>query len=643
MTGIVGIFCLTGDSPAPGRIDEMLAAQSHRGPDGSAVWTDGPIALGTCKLFTDDVDVSGESIPTLSQPSCAITADARLDNRNDLKNKLAIVAGDTHTTDESLILRAFSRWREDCAQYLAGDFAFAIWECQARRLLLARDHLGVRPLYYTYAPERYFAFASDVGALLRLPFVDNARNEGRIADFLVRNLEGIDRTSTFYRDIFRLEPAHILSVTTDGFRLQRYGRFEPNDPYGCRTEDEWGEAFAREFKRAVIVRMGRNSQTASMLSGGIDSSAIVGIARQQVTDEGKELPVFFATSQAPKSVERTYIKAVLDQGGLISHELDHARIDAFIEPLDQLLSSSHDLFDTTMGFLPFLYRRAHENGIKVVLDGTDGDLVAAVNVFYLRFLIKNGKWFTAGREAIQHHRKTVCGIGVGPVKMLYRNLLATLPRPPMVMAPYRWLRDQKPRDKIAEACAGGLIDRDFARQIDLAARHNIYLENNSLVKGTSLPECHARSVERAFVTAALERYDRAAMASSVEARHPFFDKRFVEFCTAMPWQHKVRDGLNKYMLRKSMVGVLPDSVCWRTEFDHVGWRFTVAFLQRLLPHFHQIIHEESESISTYVDMQKASECLKQFESGNQSVADQLWLLLGLWHWLKRTGELAPRV
>ena len=205
MSAIVGMLFADGRPVDPGDLERMTAPLAHRGPDGKGTWLGGRVGLGHL-LLTTTPESQNERLP-LERDGLTITADARLDNRDELLRALDISPA---APDGELILAAYGRWGEACPARLLGDFAFAVWDTRRRILFAARDHFGVKPLYYFCSPG-VFAFASELKALLPVPFVPRRLDEERVADYLLSL--GEDTESTFYRDIRRLPPAHTITAT----------------------------------------------------------------------------------------------------------------------------------------------------------------------------------------------------------------------------------------------------------------------------------------------------------------------------------------------------------------------------------------------------------------------------------------------
>jgi asparagine synthase (glutamine-hydrolysing) len=206
MSGICGFFNLDGKPVTEAELRAMTALLKRRGPEHTGMWRDGRVCLGHTLLATTP-ELLIERQPFIHPDSgCVITADVRLDNRVELLKLLDRQTGAESEGDAELILRAYLAWGEQCLDRLLGDFAFAIWDPRERQLFCARDHFGMRPFYYHYGSRQRFLFASDARAILVTPEVPYRINNGRVADFLVSELEWIDYTSTFYEHIFRLPP-----------------------------------------------------------------------------------------------------------------------------------------------------------------------------------------------------------------------------------------------------------------------------------------------------------------------------------------------------------------------------------------------------------------------------------------------------
>ena len=378
MSGICGLFNLDQAPVAENDVQSMSVVLEQRGPDGTNRWHDGQIGLAHTLLATTP-ELQFEKQPfTHAETGCVITADIRLDNRDDLLSSLATDRRPETIGDAELVLLAYLTWDEACLDRLLGDFAFAIWDPRQQRLFCGRDHFGMRPLYYHHAPGRRFVFASSTRAILVLPQVPYRMNEGRIADVLVPQLEWVDYTSTFFDEVYRLPPGHKAVVTPSALHISEYWRPAPGPDPGPMSDDDYRQGFLEVFTRAVESRLRAPTGTVgSMLSGGMDSGSVVAVAKGILHDRGEgPLPTYSAVSglydsSAPIDCpESSAIYATTALPMIRPNLIEPGTAD---QNADMMLSGYDEPFDTSFMFLKLLYRTASDQGVRVILDGGAGD------------------------------------------------------------------------------------------------------------------------------------------------------------------------------------------------------------------------------------------------------------------------------
>ena len=398
MSAIAGIYYRDQHLVDHELLQRMVDNLAHHGPDGVGVWHDHEIGLGHCLLWTTPESVY-ERFPLRSQlGNLVLVSDARIDNRDELLSTLNLIDHPAEKiTDGQLLLSAYEKWGCNCPNQLLGDFSFAIWDENRRTLFCARDHFGVKPLYY-YASDRIFAFASEIKALLCLPEVPRQLNEIRVAEHLI--LLDSDPKITFYRDIFRLPPACHLSVNAHSLKVYEYWSLESNRALSLGSNQEYANQFLDLFTEAVRCRLRSVSPVGAMLSGGLDSSSITCVARNLLAAEGSlPLHTFSAGFDiVSESDEQAFQSAVLAQGNVISHYLQG---DSFgpLTNLEQVLWHQEEAL--TAGNLRLnwgLYQLARDHNVHVVLDGWDGDITVSHGYEYLRELARKGQWLTLASE-----------------------------------------------------------------------------------------------------------------------------------------------------------------------------------------------------------------------------------------------------
>ncbi len=230
-------------------------------------------------------------------------------------------------------------------------------------------------MIYHETPRRFFALASEPRAILVLPQTPYRINEGRIADFLITQLEGIDKTSTFFEEVYRLPPAHTLTITPAGMRMRRYWTLEPGPELRLSTDEEYAEAFLEVFTEAVRCRLRGVGPVGSTLSGGMDSGSVVAVARTLLAEAGRgPLPTFSGVSpDGVDCVETRTIHAAQTMDGLDPHVVVYGQWGDLLPELQELTWNLDEPFDSHMTLLRALYLDARRHGVTTVLDGIDGD------------------------------------------------------------------------------------------------------------------------------------------------------------------------------------------------------------------------------------------------------------------------------
>jgi asparagine synthase (glutamine-hydrolysing) len=570
MSAIAGIFRTDGRPVDRREIDRMAVALAHRGSNGGPPWCRDSIALAQRAVWTTPEAV-GEAQPVRVGGS-VIVADARLDNRQELVEALG-VAGAGALGDAALILHAYLRWGEACATRLIGDFAFAIWDGRERRLFCARDHVGVKPLYYHHGTTALL-FASEIKALFTSPLTPYALDRQRVADYLVARFD--DEAATFYKDIQRLPAGHTLTAWQGGGRIYRYWSLDRDRELTLGSDAAYAEAFRECFTKAVRCRLRSHGVVGSLLSGGLDSSSIVATARD-IRTAGGDGPLDTFTAIFPglsgadlRGIdERGFVEAVVGQGGVRSH---YMRGDV-LSPLgdaDRALWHLDEPFAAPNLYLHWgLYRTACDHGVTTLLDGIDGDTTVSHGLERLPALARSGKAATLVRELRALSRRYRVGMG----SVLWQYAL----RPLVPEAAAHWMR--RVRRQGAPCLAQSVIRPDFARQTAVAERAQT--RDRSRAVDTGSPRAaHWRAMTSGLIPYTLELADKAAAAFGVEPRYPFFDRRLMELCLGLPVDQKLRDGWTRSIMRRAMDGLLPDRVRWRAGKANLAPNFRQRLMQR---------------------------------------------------------------
>jgi asparagine synthase (glutamine-hydrolysing) len=547
MSGVGALFHRDNTPADRAVVSAMAAAMQRRGPDAQAAWQQGPVGLAHAALHTTP---ESQPQPFTLDGAVWITADVRLDNRRDLQRQLEQHGHHLRpdAADAELVLRAYATWQDAGPTRLLGDFAFIIWDARQPKLLCARDHFGARSLHYYVAPG-LFAAATDIAALGGVPGVPRIIDPARIGDYILEELEGIDKTSTFFQHIQRLPPAHTLVVTPDQVRLQAYWQLEPPAPLRLRSDGDYAEAFREVLTQAVAdrLRAADPAQVGSMLSGGLDSSSVVALARQIHPQPLKTFSLI--ADDDVDDAESRLRQAVVDQGGLQAIGIQPHQLADYRADLDSLLGRADNLFLHKMTIPQVMSISAQRHGVKILLNGAFGDDALTLPDGPVGDLLRRGRWLRAVQE---NHAE--CAFWGETRRACLRQLLSTSRRtftPAAVRQVWRGLRGTRALDRYL---ANSALHPDYIQQYATRARlQRLYASLDT----THLPQAADRYTHwfnHAYIPAALERYDGIAAFYGVEARQPFMDKRLIEFCAALPWDQFTRHGWIKYILRQGHAG-----------------------------------------------------------------------------------------
>jgi asparagine synthase (glutamine-hydrolysing) len=428
VTALAGFWAADRAADPHGRCERMLKAQQIYAPDAPICASAEGIAMGRrlFRLLPEDMFDRG---PVAGHNGRSwLVADARIDNRADLCAALRIETEEARRlADSAIVMRVLERWGEEGIDRLRGDFAFAWWDGAARRLVLARDFIGQRPLHY-HRGDGFFAFASMPKGLHALPEVPTVPDEGAMARFLALMPE--DGTSSFFRGIERVPPAHLCIVTEVGVSLRRYWNPVPR-PLRLACQEDYAEAVRAALDDAVAARLrGAGGRVATHLSGGLDSSAVTATAARLLAPDGRVT--------AFTSVPRAGYDGSIARGRFADEGPHAAAVAAMYPNVDHVLIRSGQrspVASLDRNF--FLYDRpvlnlcnavwadaiadtARERRLSVLLTGQMGNMsFSYTGLELLPQLLAGGKWLRLAKLAVQLRRhgtrlESVAAHAIGP-------------------------------------------------------------------------------------------------------------------------------------------------------------------------------------------------------------------------------------
>jgi len=685
MSAIAGVYYSAGRPVAPRRMAAMAEALAHRGPDGSGTWQEGPVGLMYRQLQVTPED-RADAQPVHHAPSgITLVADARIDNRDELIRALDITPMQgTVIPDGEVILRAYQRWGADAPVHLVGAFAFALWDARAQRLVLACDHMGIRPLFF-YRTRELIAFATEIKALFCLPAVPRETNEAVIADHLT-TVKRRDPYATFYKDIYQFRPAHRMVVTAAQSQYERYWALDPErrlpEASGEASDEAYVEGFTEHFNQAVACRLRRTGPVGSTLSGGLDSSSIACTIREREWPRGERTHTYSCIfpslpEEALATIdERVYIDEVARQPGIESHVVRADEYSPLVD-VDQMLWHLDDGFWGANVYLHWLmFGRAHADGVRLFFDGSDGDSVVSHGFGRLAELIHQNRWEVFDREVTalsarygappeQLARK----FGYPEVRWLIRKgprrriapVLHTLhtrygiPYREMLMGPVlRTVLPEQLRQGLGltglPTEAPTIISEAFAQSQCIPLGTDIgFLEYETLDTGTG-PNHRVGQIEGLQgpeFTTLLNLADKLSGAHQVQEVYPFFDRRLMEYCVALPAHMKLRDGWRRYVLRRGMEGVLPSAIQWRADKGRLGGNFARNLFRLHGEALQDMVGAQHAALQPFVNVETVRELIAKEAAAaqpNMRNATAVYAVYMLSRWMakeERAARSAP--
>lgn len=560
MCGISGI---TYSSKSRREVDErtltrMRDALHHRGPDEAGIFIEKNIGLGHRRLSIVDLK-SGQQPMFNEDNSCVIVYNGEVYNHADYRGEL-IEKGYEYKThcDTETILHLYEEYGAGCVEKLRGMFAFAVWDKRKRELFIARDRLGVKPLYYVHDAEGNLFFASEIKALIEERANAPELNYAALTDYLANH--GTCGDETLFAGVRRLPAGHTLTWKDGAIRIEKYWdlQFEPKLNGRPRTDADWTAEWFDLFEKAVELRLMADVPLGMFLSGGIDSSAICAVMSKMIDAPVKTFSVAFAEREAN---ELEFARIVARAYKTDHHEIVVSPAE-FFETLPQLIwHEDEPLAHPSSVALNFVSRLASEQ-VKVVLTGEGSDESLAGYGRYAKTLTnlkyganyhkiapKFAREFVAARienlplDSKVRHKLRKSFFTVEPnIENIYFDNFAVFPRK---MQSEMFSNETKTR-------IGAHVD-------PYAAMSRFF----NAAKTESLLDRMLYADTKTYLHELLMKQDQMSMAASIESRVPFLDHKLMEFAAQMPDNMKLRGKTTKFVLRQAMKGILPDEILTR--------------------------------------------------------------------------------
>ena len=557
MSGIAGIYYRDGRPCDRGLLTRMTDVMEERGPHGAGQWAGESVGLGHRMLATTP-ESRDESQPLLDESgSLCLVLDGRVDNRAELRAALeshGVVL--RNETDAEYVLKAYECWGESSVERIIGDFALAIWDRRRRRLFCARDPLGIRPFYY-YIGDRVFVFGSELRQILLSADVARKPNEGMIAEYLAGAMNSSEET--LYLGVLRLPPAHYLTVEAGKVQTRRYFDIDPRKEIRYRDDREYAGHFLEILTEAVSCRLRSPAPVGIALSGGLDSSSVAAIAKN-LPGLGSE--AFSMVFPGRSCDESSYIAQVLEKTGITGYRCLPSDMPAsYYRDQARRYGDFPDYPNGAMAHA--LTRAARDKGFRVLLTGLGGDEWLMGSFYRYADLLRSFRF-------VEFLRKVRDNAQLSGPRFSWATVLRFGLWPLVPNRVQKSLEGALQRNRTPD-----WIDPAFARRAGLAGR--LRQRPAAPVMRTFAQQDLHDVLNSGWRIHALEMENRAASSAGIEHRHPFSDRRILEFALALPEEQRWRSDQTKFILRESMRSLLPEPVRLRQTKAEFSPVFTSAF------------------------------------------------------------------
>src|SRR5579884_1567150 len=599
MCGIAGFIDFSGGSNSLGVLKRMLDRIRHRGPDGHGVYQDGPVYLGHRRLSI--IDVAGGAQPMANETeSVWITFNGEIFNHAALRPALE-QSGHRYKTrcDTETILHAYEQKGSACVKDFRGMFSFAIWDADERKLLCARDRLGIKPFYY-FRNGRAFVFGSEIKALLAHPEVAATLDDSLLAEYLTFGY--INGEETLFQGIRKLMPGHTLTLdaASGEIKIEQFWDVPKAQPEN-RSEEEWISECRQRLEETVRLRLMSDVPLGMFLSGGVDSSAIAALMKRMRREPVKTFSVGYKEGAYS---ELSYAREVSSAIGTDHHEIVVGMED-FFNALPHLVWHEDEPIAWPSSIPLYFVSRLASEHVKVVLTGEGSDELFGGYHRYQHYLF-NRRWSDRYSAAPARLRALVRD-GISNSRMLSANL----------------------RRKLQHTFLGR-EDTVESLQLD-----NFYGAFSAEERSRMLKAKPGRDPYRSYLDYWNARQasvqEQMSMAASIESRVPFLDHPFVEFSTRVPDNLKIRNGQGKYILKRAVEDLLPREIIYRKK---MGFPTPLRqwFRDRRAEPLFALLVNRNKMLAEYVDLAFVENLIERQRSGAEDCTDRLWRLLNLQIW-----------
>ena len=634
MCGIAGILEFGRDKRASAAaLREMCRVMMHRGPDDEGLYNDGCLGIGMRRLSIVDLATGHQPISN-EDGSLWIVFNGEIYNHLALREQL-VARGHSYSTrsDTETIIHLFEEYGADCVQHLRGMFAFAIWNRNTKTLFIARDRLGIKPLYYRLTGERLL-FGSEIKVVLAHGGIRPEFNRAALPEFLAFGY--LSGEETLYSGIEKLLPGHTMTIGADGEAdVRQYWDLDASKPHESRDENHYVRSYRELLEGAVRSHLMSDVPLGVFLSGGLDSSAVAALMTKMRSEPVEtfsvgyseqtysELPYARVVSEYIKSKHHEVLVSEQDFFGALPHLIWHED-----EPI--VWPSSISLY--------FVAKLARER-VTVVLTGEGSDETLAGYTRYA-FTLKNAALDRAYRSVVPAALRRGLRNSVATSSLLGATLRRKLEHTFLAKDGGAWHSFYFDNFFSAFGAAEQttLLTSEFAQEFlpDTAYKNVLsYWEQSS---GEMLQRLLYTDI-KTYLVELLMKQDNMSMAASVESRVPFLDHVLVEFATRIPREVQIHGLAGKRILKKALEDVLPHSILYRPKLGFpTPWSGWLAGPR--LQMIQDMLLEPRSLERGYFQREAVERLFNEHRAKHRDNYDRIWRLLNLelWHRVCLEGE-----
>jgi asparagine synthase (glutamine-hydrolysing) len=634
MCGIAGILEFERDRRADSAaLRAMCDIITHRGPDDDGFYTDGPVGIGMRRLSIVDLATGHQPISN-EDGSLWIVFNGEIYNHLSLREQL-IARGHSYRThsDTESVIHLFEEYGRDCVQHLRGMFAFAIWDRNKKTLFIARDRLGIKPLYYKLTPERLL-FGSEIKVLMAHGGTRPEFDRAALPEYLAFGY--LSGEETFYRGIHKLLPGHTMEIGLGGHPdIRQYWDLDTSSAHESRDENFYVRSYRELLEGAVSSHLMSDVPLGVFLSGGLDSSAVAAlmtkIRREPVETFSvgyseqtySELPFARIVSDHIKSQHREVMVSEQEFFGALPHLIWHED-----EPI--VWPSSVSLY--------FVAKLARER-VTVVLTGEGSDETLAGYTRYA-FTLKNAALDRLYRSVVPGALRGGLRNAVATSSLLGATLRRKLEHTFLAKDGNAWSSFYFDNffSAFGEAEQGGLLRSEFADEFAPATAYKNVLQYWEHSSGEMLQRLLYTDI-KTYLVELLMKQDNMSMAASIESRVPFLDHVLVEFATRIPREMQIKGLAGKTILKKAVEDLLPHSIIYRPKLGFpTPWSGWLAGPR--LESIQEMLLEPRSLDRGYFRREAIEQLFNEHRAKHRDNYDRIWRLLNLelWHRVCLEGE-----